>query len=103
MVDTMCYNDHAIRKGNKPGTVDSSPGKVVQSIYHNNSEGAGNMAFDPVQYVNDYKRQNYDRIVALVPKGKGKVIKDYAKTQGKSVSQVVVEALESVHGLDLSK
>lgn len=99
----MWYNGLAIRKGGKPGTVDNSPGRVVQSIYHNNSEGAENMAFDKVRYDNDFKRQNYDRVTILIPKGKSKVLKDYAKTQGKSVSQVTVEALETVCKLDLSK
>lgn len=61
------------------------------------------MAFDQIKYVNDYKRQNYDVIRALVPKGRGKDIKAYAQAQGKSVSQVIVEALESHCKLDLSK
>ena len=46
------------------------------------------MAFDNNSYQAEYKRQNYDTIRALVPKGKSKVIKDYATTQGVSVSQL---------------
>lgn len=59
------------------------------------------MAFDKIQYNNDFTRQNYDVIRALVPKGKGKEVKDLAKQNGKSVSQLIVEALESQHGIDL--
>ena len=61
------------------------------------------MAFDNNSYQADYKRQNYDVIRALVPKGRGKDIKAYAQAQGKSVSQVIVEALENHCKLDLSK
>lgn len=61
------------------------------------------MAFDQLKYIDEYKRQNYDRIGLLVPKGKGKVIKDLAKAQGKSISQVVVEALENQYSVNLSK
>ena len=61
------------------------------------------MAFDQNKYIDEFKRQNYDRISALVPKGKGKEIKAYASAQGKSVSQIIVESLESHCKLDLSK
>ena len=61
------------------------------------------MAFDKVSYDNDFKRQNYDVIRALVPKGCGKEIKEYAAIQGKSVSALIVEALELCYKLDLSK
>lgn len=61
------------------------------------------MAFDSNAYKTDFQRQNYDRVVALVPKGRGKEIKDFAAVQGKSVSQLIVEALENYYKLDLSK
>ena len=61
------------------------------------------MAFDQNQYINDYKRQNYDTIRALVPKGKAQDIKVFAKSKGLSVSQLIVEALEGYYNLDLSK
>lgn len=61
------------------------------------------MAFDNNSYQADYKRQNYDVIRALIPKGKKQVLQKYAKEQGKSVSQIVVEALEGHCKLDLSK
>lgn len=61
------------------------------------------MAFDKVAYDNDFKRQNYDEIRALVPKGKREEIKKFAKEKGVSISRLVVEALEVHYGLDLSK
>lgn len=61
------------------------------------------MAFDQNAYKTDFQRENYDRVVALIPKGKGKAIKEYASSQGKSVSQVIIEALEAHCRLDLSK
>ncbi len=61
------------------------------------------MAFDQSQYANEYTRQNYDRLQALVPKGKGKEVKALANAQGKSVSQIIVEALEAHWGIDLGR
>ena len=61
------------------------------------------VAFDNNVYQAEYKRQNYDIVRALVPRGRGKDIKAFAKSQGKSVSQIIVDALESTYGLDLSK
>ena len=61
------------------------------------------MAFDQIAYNNDFKRQNYDEIRALVPKGKREEIKTFAKEKGVSVSRLVVEALEAHYGLNLSK
>jgi len=61
------------------------------------------MAFDNNSYQTEYKRQHYDTIRALVPKGRGNAVKALAKEQGKSVSQVIVEALEGYWKIDLSE
>lgn len=61
------------------------------------------MAFDQTKYIDDYKKQNYDRMTFFVPKGKGKVIKDYAKSLGLSPSQVIIRALENQYSLDMAK
>lgn len=61
------------------------------------------MAFDNNSYQTEYKRQNYDRMTVLVPKGRSKDVKAFAQAQGKSISQVIVEALETCYKLDLSK
>lgn len=60
------------------------------------------MAFDQTQYVNDYNREHYDTIKALVPKGKKDVVKAIAAARGLTVSQVVVKALEETYNIDLS-
>lgn len=61
------------------------------------------MAFDNNSYQSDYKRQNYDRLNILVPRGRGKEIKKEAARRGISVSQLIIQALESYCELDLSK
>lgn len=54
-------------------------------------------------YVNNFKREHYDRIVFLVPKGKGKLLKDLAADNGISVSRLIIETLETGLDIDLSK
>lgn len=61
------------------------------------------MAFDKAKYDNDFIRQNYDTVKFLIPKGKKQTLKAYADSQGKSMSQIIVEALEDHCKLDLSK
>ena len=54
------------------------------------TEGLESMAFDQIKYNNEYNKSNYDTIRALVPKGRGKEIKDFAKANGESVSVMVL-------------
>lgn len=61
------------------------------------------MSFDQGQYANEYTKQHYDTIRALVPKGKAAEIKQAATLKGLSTSQYMVEALEGWYNLDLSK
>lgn len=61
------------------------------------------MAFDQNRYISDFKKENYDQMAFLVPKGKRKIIKDFANKQGLSISQLVIQALEEQYKLDLSK
>ena len=61
------------------------------------------MAFDQNQYINDWKRRNYDEVRVLIPKGKKETIKKMAKEKGLRVSRFIVEALENHYKLDLSK
>ncbi len=61
------------------------------------------MAFDKNRYDNDFKRQNYDRVLVLLPRGTKQVLKTYAESQGKSMTQVIVEALEDHCKLDMSR
>ena len=61
------------------------------------------MAFDQNQYINDWKRRNYEEVRVLIPTGKKETIKKMAKEKGLSVSRFIVEALENHYKLDLSK
>lgn len=61
------------------------------------------MAFDQVEYKNQYNRENYDIVRFTVPKGKRKLLKERAQELGISVSELVIRALEKQYLLDLSK
>lgn len=61
------------------------------------------MAFDENEYKARYQRENYDRVVILIPKGKKADIKERAEELGISVSELIVRALEKMYLLDLSK
>lgn len=61
------------------------------------------MAFDSNAYKTDFKRENYDQMAFLVPKGKRKVVRECAAKHGVTISQLVVQALEECYKLDLSK
>lgn len=61
------------------------------------------MAFDQNSYQPKYQKQNYDRLIALVPKGKGEEVKAFAETKGISVSRLIIDALEELYKLDLSR
>ena len=60
------------------------------------------MAFDQNAYINDYRREHYDEIRALIPKGKKATVKAIAAEKGLTVSQIVVKALEETYNVDLS-
>jgi hypothetical protein len=61
------------------------------------------MAFDQNKYVADFKRENYDAVTFLIPKGEKAALKQRAQIDGISVSQLVVRALEEFYKLDLGK
>ena len=45
-------------------------------------------------YINDYKKQHYDRISILLPKGKKKDLQEYAKANNLTVNQLIIQLLE---------
>ena len=66
------------------------------------------MAHDHNSYSRAYDKENYDRVVFKLPKGKRTLLKQEAEirdirdSQGKlSVSRMIVLALEKQYGLDL--
>lgn len=61
------------------------------------------MAFNKKSYDAEFHRQAYDRVVFVVPKGKKKTIQDYAEDRGISMGKLIIEALETMYDMDLSK
>ena len=68
------------------------------------------MAFDQRKYVNEYMKENYDRIDLRIPKGGKDKLKtiainnDVTDDKGKiSITKVIVDALEGFYKIDLSK
>lgn len=59
--------------------------------------------FNKNQYSSAYTKENYDRVLVLVPKGRKADIKKLAEQKGITTTQLVIRALESCYGLDLSK
>ena len=53
-------------------------------------------------YVNAYKRENYDRVSFEIRKGKKQVLKDLSDRRGESMTQIIVNALESYYGITLT-
>ena len=61
------------------------------------------MAYDKVAYARQYNESNYDVVRTYVPKGCKAAIKASAAQRGMSVSQLIIQALESYcKELDLS-
>lgn len=61
------------------------------------------MAFDKMSYDNAYRRQHYDLVQFSVPKGKKALLKEIAENKNLPLSKMIVEALETQYGIDLSK
>lgn len=53
-------------------------------------------------YQQEYQKNNYDRITFLVPKGRKQTLKDLSLKTGESVGSLIITALESTYGIDLS-
>lgn len=60
------------------------------------------MAFDQSQYVNEYIKNNYDRINFKIPKGKRDVLKKTAEKNNTSVNQLIISAVEEKYKIDLT-
>lgn len=60
------------------------------------------MAFDQYQYINDFKKANYERLELLVAKGTKKTLKDLSKKSGSTVNQLIISAVEEKYKIDLT-
>ena len=67
------------------------------------NRGVTEMAYDKIKYNNGFNKENYDRIEFIVPKGRKPELKQFAKSKGRSVSEIVVEALETHYHINLSQ
>lgn len=52
------------------------------------------MSFDQNSYVNQYKRDNYDRVSILVPKGTKEIWKNYATLHGLTLAELLRRAMD---------
>ena len=50
--------------------------------------------FDKNKYVQEYHKQNYDRLEIILPKGKKATIKNVAKMSNESVNSLVNRAID---------
>ena len=57
---------------------------------------------DVVKYKNEYNKENYSRISATIPKEKKEIIAELMKKHNKSVSRLIIEALEKTYHIDLT-
>ena len=74
------------------------------------TDGVDAMAFDQTKYIDDYVKENYDRVVIKIPKGKKSLLKQIATEKNitdfkgqVSVTRMIIEAIEGTYHIDLSK
>lgn len=60
------------------------------------------MAFNKVQYDNEWRKANKDRFTVEIPKGKKRILKELADQQKRPVSEIVIEALEAYYQINLT-
>ncbi len=61
------------------------------------------MAFDQIKYNNDYTRTHYKRLSVLIPQDKAAALQSLAQQKGKSMNQLIVDALEGFYQIDLKR
>lgn len=72
---------------------------IVSKIVSVNS-----MAFDQQKYIDEFNKENYDRLSIRIPKGKKTVLTELSKSKGgQSINSLIIEALEAYYDINLSK
>lgn len=72
---------------------------IVSKIVSVNS-----MAFDQQKYIDEFNKENYDRLSIRIPKGKKAVLTELSKSKGgQSINSLIIEALEAYYDINLSK
>lgn len=57
--------------------------------------------FNQNQYIQDFVKEKYDRVVLQIPKGSKDTLKALAKQNKCSVNALIINALEKQHGIIL--
>ena len=50
--------------------------------------------FNQFDYANEYQKENYERVVVLLPKAKGKALKEYCKSKGIKTSAFINQCID---------
>ena len=50
--------------------------------------------FNQNKYIQEYNKQNYDRVNLILPKGEKEKIKALAKKNGESINKYIITAIE---------
>lgn len=61
------------------------------------------MAQRDYDQINNYNRSVYDKFTLMLPKGRKADLQKCANIHGKSMTQLIIDALERCYDLDLSK
>ena len=61
------------------------------------------MGFDENNYNTEWKKSKTDSIILRVPKGKKAELQALAKDEGKSLTKLIIEAVEEKYLIDLSR
>lgn len=60
------------------------------------------MAFNQHKYIDQWQKENIERITIKVPKGKKMVLEKVAKLHNTSVNKIIIRSLEEKFAIDLS-
>ena len=60
------------------------------------------MAFDANKYRRDFEKEKYAVVKVRIPKQKKPVLDELAEATGKSINRIFIDAVEKVHGVDLT-
>ena len=61
------------------------------------------MAFDKKMYDSEFEKNNYDKILIKIPKGKRDELRALAKDNGISMNRLFIEAVEDKYLISLSR
>lgn len=100
----MWYNKDINQTGGEAiqlNNLTASPKNDIIKVSFNRTVGnVGN--FDAIAHYNQYKREHYDRLSLLIPKGGKQQLQELAKNKdGISVNKLIIEAIEKYYKIKL--